>query len=161
MFNFVLRLVVTLVLFAVTTKVTKVTPLLCIGAIGSLLVLDSIDCGLYKIIITNSYDCKTHSYQKYDKIVDLASYIVFLVYFKNQFDSVTMNILIGLLVWRAIGVVKFYYTNQNKHLHNYMDAFKEIALLAVLMPNYNIVHVCIVVFLKQLYEKYHHTQIYK
>jgi len=142
------RILITFAFFALVDP--NISLLLFIAA---LIVLDSLDGGRYR--------GKGFNYQKNDKIVDIMSYIIFLIFLKNRFDNKTMTILILSLIWRSIGVIKFYETNDNKYLHYHMDIFKEIVLLYALIPNYNLLGIIAVIIGKGLFEQYHHNTIYQ
>ena len=141
------RILITFAFFALVDP--KLSLLLFIGA---LIILDSLDGGRYR--------GKGFEYQKNDKIVDILSYIIFLIFLKNRFDKKTMTILIISLIWRYIGVIRFYETNNNKYLHYHMDIFKEIVLLYTLIPNYNLLGIVSIIIGKSLFEQYHHKTKY-
>jgi hypothetical protein len=144
---FVPRILITVVWFSLFNNDISLLLLVI-----SLIFLDSLDGGKYR--------GTTFEYQKYDKIVDLLSYIIFLAFFKNRFDIKTFNILIISLIWRTIGVIKFYETNDNKYLHYHMDVFKEIVFLYLLIPEYNPLEVILIIIGKWIFEKYHHNKKY-
>ena len=127
--NFSLRLIVTVVVFTIL-KIKNVTnlPLL----VGLLFVFDLLDCGLLSFFPS---DCGTFEYQKTDKIIDLFIYILFFVLFKNLFDDFTKNILIGFILFRSIGVIKFYTTGNTIYLKLFPD-FINSTLVAYVIYQY-------------------------
>ena len=152
--NFIMRILITFIFFAISDSNRSL-----LYFIGALVILDVLDCSIWKIVI--NYDCKTHIYQKYDKIIDSISYVLFIIFLKYRFDNKTLLILITALIWRTIGVIKFYLTNENKYLHFYPDVFKEIVLVYALVPNYNILSIIPVIIMKFAYEQFHHRNKYK
>lgn len=101
-----------------------------------LLILDFIDCDLrhmmFHSIGTKNIQCtRNFVYQTSDKVVDLLQYTVaiWLLCMFSDMNSNVIYILLGLLVWRVIGVCKFILTRDVTHLVLFFDAIKEIMFL--------------------------------
>lgn len=113
-YNFLFRLIITVSVF-IALKINNVTSLPLLVII--LFLFDVLDCGLSPIPI----DSKTYQYQKKDKVMDILMYAFFVTLFHDLFDAMTLKLLVGFIVIRAIGVFKFYSTGNTKYLKYFPD----------------------------------------
>lgn len=160
---FQLRLAVTLMLL----PILKVYNTALFYPILSLFLLDYLDCGIYNIF--KKYKCKrgeedVTNYQVRDKILDLISYVLFVFLFYKEFDEKTLNILIILIIWRAIGVIKFSKSKNRGDLKLFFDGINGVLILYLLSTkfdlvknNYNVLLV-FTILIKILFEQYHHRK---
>ena len=124
-----------------------------------LLLGDSIDCFGGKISDYNY--CKTHEYQKIDKIIDIVSYILFLIIIPD-IPKIYLYAYISFLLWRTIGVYRFYFNGNTDELHYFFDGINSTLLVQSLLQYKKIDTNAIVVLLvissisKIFYERYHH-----
>lgn len=161
--NFLFRIVLTILIFYLFYLLNVESLLLLVLVI---IILDTSDCGIWNLF-NNSYNCKSFEYQKYDKIFDVATYIIFIIIFNKLFTSIELYILSCAIIWRAIGVAGFYYTNNNAYLMIFPDLVKELILIKYVRSKFelNIIQsgilISSVVFLKVIYEMTHHHSSYK
>ena len=157
--NFSLRLIITIVVFSIL-KIKNVTnlPLL----VGLLFVFDLLDCGLLSFFPN---DCGTSEYQRWDKIIDLVVYILFFALFRNLFDDFTKNILIGFILFRLIGVIKFYTTGNTLYLKLFPDFINSTLAAYVIYQYFDLnthsyyVLIIIGMIVKILFEMKIHSEI--
>lgn len=110
----------------------------------------------------------SYEYQSWDKILDFFTYLVIIFLIKPFYSKYIFNILIILLLWRGIGVFKFYNSNNIKDLWLHMDAINNtlvILYLSSIFPNIkqNLeVYIIIGILFKAYYERFiHHTKNYQ
>ena len=127
-------------------------------------VLDELDCNFLKPFI--SHNCKTHEYQKYDKIADLITYLYIYILCFNKLKKQDKILMLTLILYRLIGVYKFFKINNNKILHIYIDAINTFLLIVYLTKKmsinnfeYIILNFISILFKKE-FEKYHHNKVY-
>jgi hypothetical protein len=124
-----------------------------------LLIGDSIDC--YGGKITDYSYCKTHEYQKIDKIIDIVSYILFLL-INPGIPDIYMYTYISFLLWRIIGVYRFYFNGNTDELHLFFDGINSTMLVQSLLQYKKTDKTTIIILLiissisKIFYERYHH-----
>ncbi len=100
----------------------------------------------------------TFIYQKYDKIVDLASYI--LVLFTIPLTSSQFKLLLGFILYRTIGVILYIYTRSNIYLVLFFDIIKELFVYMFLFGN-NLMYLPLFIIGKIFIEYILHFQINK
>lgn len=131
-------------------------------------IIDYLDCVIFPTadITTNRKACRSAEYQKTDKLVDLLCYITTYYLFRNIFDDLTKLILLIIIMWRGIGVLLFYNTNDTEYLKIFYDGINTTLLAFVLkrkfkIPRQNYIHILIVLnFVKIIYERYHRRNNY-
>jgi len=101
---------------------------------------DSLDCGIPKKIFTNWIDCKSNTYQKSDKITDMISYFIFLLYLKNNsnFNNQQIKIIQLLFFYRLIGFILFIKFNNRKNLFYFPNFFLEFSLIFSIINQFNL-----------------------
>jgi len=132
--------------------------------IASLFILDSTDCGLYKLY-DKDYDCsKTNiSYQIKDKIIDLYAYWVFLALFFDKLDPITLNLYIIFFIYRFYGVYLFYKTKNIEYIKIFFDGMNGLLILFELTKTFDVIKnnysICLglMMGMKILFEKIHHN----
>ena len=107
--------------------------------IVTLFLLDTTDCAVYKALhavgLTHMRpDCKSHEFQRMDKIADAISYVLALLLFRNLFPPGVYALLWALLAWRVIGVAKYYKRDDNAILHTHFDGINGV-MLALFLSN--------------------------
>lgn len=112
--TFMFRIVISIIVFTIL-KIKNVTSLPLL--IFLLFLSDSLDCVSSPFPI----DCISFYYQKNGEVVDLLMYTFFVTLFSNLFDDLTKKLLYGFILFRAIGVWKFYVTNDTKYLKYFPD----------------------------------------
>jgi hypothetical protein len=100
----------------------------------------------------------TFLYQKYDKIVDLASYI--LVLFTIPLTNTQYCLLLGFILYRAIGVLLYIYTKSNIYLVLFFDIIKELFVYIFLFGN-NLMYLPLFIIGKIIIEYILHFHINK
>lgn len=96
-------------------------------------VLDSLDCGVWKRFIDSRYDCRTFDYQVHDKFYDLLTYAMVIYMAKKYYDTKVMIILVGTFLWRAIGVIRFALTRDQRGLVTHFDGINSTMVIAYAM----------------------------
>lgn len=153
----VFRLVVTILILPFFRHRISVLMLLVL-----LIILDFFDC-IRKL--HGSY-CRTHNYQRMDKLSDLISYIYAILVFSYMFDIRTLGLFVIFIIWRTIGVYKYQMKNDNTILYKYPDFINStmfIFYLSTINTNvYNNYYIFVVLgmLFKIFYEKLHHNQVY-
>jgi hypothetical protein len=97
--------------------------LLCIYA------LDSIDCNRF----WHPVPCKSFEYQLNDKIVDTISYIAIVGFLMCTYPSAANFLLLGMLLWRMVGIALWNETRDTKHLIWHLDLVREFSLVLAAM----------------------------
>ena len=102
-----------------------------------IMISDSVDCGIPRILFNHWIDCSTDTYQRLDKITDTICYTFLLFYIlKNGDLSTNYNyLLIVLYIYRLIGVFLFLIKNDRKDLFYFPNFFLEISL-GLMVINY-------------------------
>jgi hypothetical protein len=157
--NFIFRLLVSVVVFSYLKLIHfESLPILVI----LLLVFDELDCYLSPITV----DCRSFSYQKNDKLIDLIVYCVFIIIFSNLFDETTKKILWAFILWRLIGVIIFYETDNVRYLKIFADFINSTIIAYVIYQSFglsrNTYYLLIIlgVIIKIIYEIIHHSKQY-
>ncbi len=123
----------------------------CLQLFFSTILLDLIDCNRFTI-----NNCKTHEYQKYDKLADILTYMLILYIYSSKFDKTILKILWTLVLYRLIGVVKFFSTNDNTILHRYFDGVNSTMLVSCYTNS--LFYIGVGLLFKIRYEKLHHKK---
>jgi len=96
-------------------------------------IVDMIDYNpiIGKLFYKNSKYTETYTYEQYDKISDLISYILLLVfiYSNNHIPINYKHSLLLLLIFRIVGIALFLSTNNTKYLFYFPNFFLEFTLL--------------------------------
>lgn len=87
--------------------------------------LDLIDC----TTLFASIPCDSHLYQWNDKLVDTLIYIVIIAYLCLRAPSQWNYVLVGLFLYRVIGVIRLGSTKDMKSLVYYPDIVREFSLV--------------------------------
>lgn len=152
--GFILRLVLTLIIFSVLPnfKLNKyyyiILPIL-------LIILDLID-GIFVVILKeyqkekNKNNLFDNFYHLNDKIIDSLSYLFVWYIFKLDYKY------LFLILYRFIGVYYFYYTNNKKIFTLFPDLFKEYLIVDGLFNSNNYIVYIIVLFIKMIFEYLFH-----
>jgi hypothetical protein len=108
--------------------------------IASLFLLDTVDCGLYRLF-DKTYKCgkKDLDYQKRDKIIDLYAYTIFIILFYNQFDNHNLFLYFYFLLSRVVGVYMFYKTDNKNYLKLFYDGVNAFLILFELSKHVNLI----------------------
>ena len=138
------------------------TPL--IYPIASLFILDTVDCGLYRLF-DKSLKCSKNdtSYQISDKILDLYAYLLFIILFYKNMDKLNLKLFIGFFIYRAIGVYLFYKTESREYIKVFFDGMNGLLVLLELSNRYSVIKnnytimIGIMILIKILFERIHHT----
>lgn len=133
-----------------------------------LYVLDNIDCNI-RIKILYPIPCSSFKYQWNDKLIDILTYIVILCYLFNKFSHPANFVLLGMLLYRVIGIVKFWYNRNSLELVRYPDLFREFSLILALihdkwLPNkiwLLVISAIIIAIIKTKVEYLHHITFMK
>ena len=124
--SFIVRLITMLVIYYLPINNTiKIILIFC---------TDFLDCWTTKLIGQFKYRiqffenqwCKEFSYQMADKIVDLLSYLLVIQLLPYN------PLLIGIVIYRLIGVGLFYKTRDSSWLILFPDLFKEVVIYNLL-----------------------------
>ncbi len=119
----VLRILITyLILYC-----TNISPYLKIIFI---MISDFIDIDIPRMLglYNNKYIGRTLKYQMTDKIIDTIVYSLLLIYTLNQ-NYLSINekyILIGLFIYRLVGVIMFIKIKDRQYLYHYQNFYLEI-----------------------------------
>lgn len=149
---FCLRIIITSVFFLYFKKLN------CLQLFLGIWLLDTIDCDVLRLISSDLVDCKTHEYKKYDKIADIATYIIALILYGKNFDKQLLTLLWSLVGYRLIGVIQFFRTNDNKILHTYIDGINSTLLISCFTSDY--IFIGLGLIFKFYFERYHHNTKY-
>lgn len=113
-YNFLYRIAITIAIFLLL-KCLHMDSLFLL--VVMLFILDEIDCRFNPI----SVNCASYLYEKGDKVTDIFVYCLFLLFFRDKFDSFTQKLLIFFILFRFIGVYKFCVTGKNSYLMMFPD----------------------------------------
>ena len=93
-------------------------------------VSDVVDCGLPKLLGwgLGRGICRGEHYQRLDKITDSAVYVLLLlyVYQKSLLSTVGRKVVLGLLIYRLLGVGLYLIENNRKLLFYFPNFFLEV-----------------------------------
>ena len=122
-----LRIILTLLFIFILKNYNIKNKLLVISIVY--IILDYIDNIFFKF---NNKKCsQMFHYQKYDKIVDIFSYILLLfIYYDDK-------LLLYFIIYRLIGVILFSLTKKSIYLIIFFDFIKEYLLYKHFYKNYN------------------------
>jgi hypothetical protein len=156
----VLRIILTTIVL-VLLKIFE-TPL--IYPIASLFILDTVDCGLYRLFDKPVKCSKTDTpYQISDKILDLYAYLLFIILFYKNMDKLNLKLFIGFFIYRAIGVYLFYKTEGKEYIKFFFDGMNGLLVLLELSNRYSVIKnnytimIGIMILIKILFERIHHS----
>lgn len=95
--------------------------------------IDNIDCTLLRKKnrhLSPYVVCQTLLYQKIDKMTDAVCYIILMIYIIHHKLLLNSDIalLLGLLIFRLIGIVLFLQNNNRKYLFYFPNFFLDISL---------------------------------
>ena len=85
------------------------------------------------VVVIAPIDCAGYDYQSRDKIVDTIVYIVVMAYLWAMHPSPLNYVLLGLLLYRTVGVAQFLRTGDKIYIVRYPDLFREFSLVVALM----------------------------
>jgi len=91
--------------------------------------IDAIDCNRF----WHPIPCKSFEYQMNDKIVDTVTYIAVIGYLMYIYPSAANFLLLGMLLWRIVGVVRMNNTRDAQHLIWHPDLVREFSLVLAAM----------------------------
>lgn len=123
-----------------------------------LTLLDMVDNRNLFIDIFTKDITNTFLYQKYDKLIDLASYL--LVLFTIPFTNTQFNLFLGFILFRATGVLLYIYTKSNINLVLFFDIIKELFVYIFFFGN-NLMYLPFFIIGKIFIEYILHFQINK
>ena len=92
-------------------------------------ILDGIDCNRF----WHPIPCKSFDYQINDKIIDTVTYIAIIGFFMYAYPSPANFLLLGMLLWRIIGIIRWYKTRDTKYLVWHLDMVREFSLVLAAM----------------------------
>jgi hypothetical protein len=124
--SFIVRLLVMLVIYYLPIENTiKIILLFC---------ADFLDCWTTKLIGQFKYNipffdnhwCKEFSYQMTDKLLDIFSYMLVIHLLPDS------SLLLGLIIYRLLGIGLFYKTRDSGWLILFPDLFKEVVIYNLL-----------------------------
>ena len=82
--------------------------------------------------------------------------MIILYLYGSKFDKKILKILWGLVIYRVIGVIKFFNTNDNTILHKYFDGINSTMLISCYTTN--LFYIGIGILIKIQFEKWHHKK---
>lgn len=91
--------------------------------------IDGIDCNRF----WHPIPCKSFEYQMNDKIVDTVTYIAVIGYLMYIYPSAANFVLLGMLLWRVVGIVRWNNTRDTKNLVWHLDMVREFSLVLAAM----------------------------
>jgi len=91
--------------------------------------LDAIDCNRF----WHPIPCKSFDYQMNDKIVDTITYIAIVGFLMYKYPSAANFLLLGMLLWRMVGIVRWNNTRDSKYLVWHLDMVREFSLVLAAM----------------------------
>ena len=166
-----LRILATIIVF-ISLKIYNSSLL---SVLFALFLLDSLDCStLTNKFLYPEYKCLRKykndpenkkeylDYQKKDKIIDLFAYLIVFILFHNLMEENVKLFYIILFLWRLIGVVKYYKTEDTKYLKIFFDGINGLLVLSVLSSRYDFVKnnfnllLIPMMLLKIIFENLHH-----
>lgn len=146
-FPVILRGLCTLIFFSYFKKLS------CLQLFLSTILLDFIDCTRFTF-----GNCDTYEYKKYDKIADVLTYMLILYLYGYKFDNTILKIIWTLVVYRLIGVVKFFNEDDISILHRYFDGVNSTILVSCYTNS--LFYVGVGLLFKIQFEKWHHKKKY-
>ena len=166
-----LRILATIIVF-ISLKIYNSSLL---SVLFSLFLLDFLDCSTltnkflypkYKCLrkYKNDPDNKKEyvDYQKKDKVIDLFAYLLVFILFHNLMGENISLFYIILFLWRSVGVLKYYKTEDTKNLKIFFDGINGLLVLSVLSSHYDFVKnnfnllLIPIMLLKIIFENLHH-----
>jgi hypothetical protein len=91
--------------------------------------IDAIDCNRF----WHPIPCKSFEYQMNDKIVDTVTYIAIVGFLMYKYPSAANFLLLGMLLWRMVGIVRLNNTRDAQHLIWHPDLVREFSLVLAAM----------------------------
>lgn len=132
-----------------------------------IMITDSIDCGISKFFFQEWVDPNTDLYQISDKITDIITYIILLIYIIRikYLEEKKNNFLIFLLSFRLIGEILYFSTQERYFLLFFPNFFLETLLVLVGVKHFEIDEYylpffAICIFLWKLLQEYY-LHVYK
>lgn len=103
-----------------------------------IILTDFFDCDIPRFLFKKWINCKSYIYQRSDKITDIISYLMLMIYIYNHAELTPLwkNIILGLFVFRVIGVFLFLTTNNRRFLFYFPNFFLEIVVGLALMEKF-------------------------
>ena len=166
-----LRILATIIVF-ISLKIYNSSLL---SVLFALFLLDFLDCSGYNILFASSeYKCLRKykndpdnkkeyvDYQKKDKVIDLFAYLLVFILFHNLMGENVHIFYIILFLWRSVGVLKYYKTEDTKNLKIFFDGINGLLVLNVLSIYYDFVKnnfnllLIPMMLLKIIFENLHH-----
>ena len=141
---FIFRILVTLIYLLVVKKIN------CFTFFIVIFLFDHLDC------LSFDKECVTYEYQRYDKLADIITYILFLFFYGNIFNKKILKFLWILIIYRLIGVIKFFNNNDNTILHRYFDGVNSTVIISCFTNN--IIYILLGLIFKYNWEKIHHKK---
>ena len=123
---------------------------------------DTIDCGLPKLLglYKNARFCEEDQYQRVDKITDALVYalLVLYVYQQSLLSRTGREVVLGLLIYRLLGVGLYLIENNRKQLFYFPNFFLEILFVLLFTRNigFRVILICLVVVFKVVQEYFLH-----
>ena len=123
---------------------------------------DTVDCGLPKLLglYKDARFCEGEHYQRLDKITDSAVYVLllFYVYQKSLLSTVGREVVLGLLIYRLLGVGLYLIENNRKLLFYFPNFFLEVLFVLLFTKNvgFRVVLIGLVAVLKVVQEYFLH-----
>ena len=157
--GFFLRVLVTCILLLSIDYLDKDKKYLLLLLVFKIIILDSIDSVPTLLYKGNKDSCwnpctQLFYYQKWDKIVDLFSYL--LLYIALDYDIY----LLILIIWRIIGISLFAHSKNRGWLVPFFDFIKEYLLYLYFFGN-NFKYIPIFFIAKIFFEYYFHVYRFK
>lgn len=96
-----------------------------------IIISDSLDCGIPKLLFDDWINPNTNLYQISDKVTDLCTYFILLFYlFHIQYLNKKENTILSvLLFYRCIGEILFFTTQERNYLLFFPNFFLETSLI--------------------------------
>lgn len=136
-YGMLLRFVLTIISFYTLIKINIATKYLPIILVFLMLALDGAD-NAFNIYVNNVWSftdiskCTiSYHYQTLDKLLDLFTYILLFLFYKND------NYLLIFVIWRSLGVLMNTLTGNRKWLVLFFDFVKEYLLFKYFFPDNN------------------------
>jgi hypothetical protein len=122
-------------------------------------------CDLVDVVVISDSKqfVKTVDYHRYDKIADIISYVIFLLMYRHMIDGRIIQLLWAFVVYRLIGVIKFYNEYDTKYLKLFPDFINSTLVIYAMSKYIDIntdVFIPIGCIYKILFEQRMHNQQY-
>ena len=123
---------------------------------------DMVDCGLPRLLglYKNAQFCEGEQYQRLDKITDAVVYALLLLYVYQQslLSQTGREVVLGLLIYRLLGVGLYLIESNRKLLFYFPNFFLEVLFVLLFTKNvgFRVVLICLVVVFKMVQEYFLH-----